>query len=530
MRYAPTDSLALAVGAIRPTQARGQFLSLLGGVAVAWARINPWTDLDENRHMTTEQPRVAGTGVSETDAMFGVLRESADPDVAVAIERLVNEGRDHELCHVNVLDFALKSGLDEERMIAAFVRATRIGLFELSWNVRCPGCGGILDANATLKTVHHEKYECQLCAEGHELTLDEMVEVTFTVTPRVRKIAAHDPESLPIWEYYRQFYWSSSIDLPDAYEQIMEEAILDSVELQPRGKAVLSLPLPVGQVVVFDPVTHAAQFLNVNGDPTRARQNISIVYSDVRAPTRNVELRPGTLRLSLENRVDKRLLPAIWLTGAAVHKLLSRRKPFLTAQRLLTNQAFRDLYRAETLDVDQRLSITSLTFLFTDLKGSTALYERVGDLTAYDLVRAHFNVLTGIVASRGGAIVKTIGDAIMATFPTADRAVAAALDMREAMRKLADERVSGELLVKIGIHEGPCLAVTLNDRQDYFGQTVNVAARVQNLAFSRSIFVTEPVIANPETSTLLTARNLEPIATRRLLAGIANEMSIYEIP
>jgi Family of unknown function (DUF5939) len=294
------------------------FCRYLGGVAVAWSRINPSTDLDGNRHMTTEQQRLAGAGVSETDAMFGVLRESADPDVTVAIERLVSEGRDLELCHVNVLDFALKSGLDEEPLIAAFVRATRIGLFELSWNVRCPGCGGILNANATLKTVHHEKYECQLCAAGHELTLDEMVEVTFTVTPRVRKIAAHDPETLPIWEYYRQILWSSSLDLPDAYEQVMEEAILDSVELQAGGTAVLSLPLPAGRVVVFEPVTHAAQYLHVNGDPTRARQNISIVYSNVRAPTGSVDLQPGTLRLSLENRTNKRVLPAIWLTGAAV--------------------------------------------------------------------------------------------------------------------------------------------------------------------------------------------------------------------
>jgi class 3 adenylate cyclase len=310
----------------------------------------------------------------------------------------------------------------------------------------------------------------------------------------------------------------------------MEEAILDSVELQPGGTAVLSLPLPMGRVVVFEPVTHAGQYLDVKGDQARARQNISVIYSNVRASTGSVDLQPGTLRLTLENRTDKRLLPAIWLTGAGVHNLISRRKPFLTAKRLLTNQTFRDLYRAETLDIGQRLSITSLTFLFTDLKGSTALYERVGDLVAYDLVSAHFDILTKIVASKGGAIVKTIGDAVMATFPTADRAVAAALDMREAMRELADERVGGELLVKIGIHEGPCLAVTLNDRQDYFGQTVNVAARVQNLAFSRSIFVTEPVISNQETSTLLTARNLQPIAKRTLLAGVVDEMTIYEIP
>ena len=118
--------------------------------------------------------------------------------------------------------------------------------------------------------------------------------------------------------------------------------------------------------------------------------------------------------------------------------MLGRRRPFLTAKRLLTNQVFRDLYGTDTIDVDQRLKITSLTFLFTDLKGSTELYERVGDLVAFDLVRAHFRVLNEIVASEAGAVVKTIGDAVMATFPTPDRAVAAALRMREAMPALND--------------------------------------------------------------------------------------------
>ena len=132
-------------------------------------------------------------------------------------------------------------------------------------------------------------------------------------------------------------------------------------------------------------------------------------------------------------------------------------------------------------------------FLFTDLKGSTELYERVGDLVAYDLVRAHFRVLHEIVAAESGAVVKTIGDAVMATFPTPDRAMAAALKMREALKNL-----KGDLLLKIGIHEGPCLAVSLNDRQDYFGRTVNIAARVQGLATSRPF-------SRPEGS-LLTAK------------------------
>jgi class 3 adenylate cyclase len=243
-----------------------------------------------------------------------------------------------------------------------------------------------------------------------------------------------------------------------------------------------------------------------------------------------VTLAPGPLRLSLENQTDQRVLPAIWRAGDTLHTLLGRRRPFLTAKRLLTNQVFRDIYRTDTLDVDQRLKITSLTFLFTDLKGSTELYERVGDLVAFDLVRAHFGVLTDIVSTESGAIVKTIGDAVMATFPTPDRAMAAALRMRDAMRGLNERRQREDLLLKIGIHEGPCLAVMLNDRQDYFGQTVNIAARVQGLADSRSIYATGPVVENAGSARLLEGAGLHPVQQRHLLRGIADEVTLYEIP
>jgi hypothetical protein len=147
--------------------------------------------------------------MSDAEAIFNVFRRSADADTVGAIERLVRDAPDHGLCRINVLDFAATRGLDEERVIAAFLHGARIGLFDLSWNVLCPGCSGVLDANATLRTVHHEEYECALCAAGYQPTLDEMVEVVFTVTPRVRRIAAHDPHALPFGEYFRQIFSSS---------------------------------------------------------------------------------------------------------------------------------------------------------------------------------------------------------------------------------------------------------------------------------------------------------------------------------
>jgi class 3 adenylate cyclase len=346
----------------------------------------------------------------------------------------------------------------------------------------------------------------------------------------VRRVAAHDPNELPVAEYFRQIFWGSAIDIPDDFDRLVEEITLETVELAAGEKALLSLQLPAEFVILLDPVTHATQFLDVKGEPTRERQNLSFTFDKVRAPTETIELRPGPLRLSLENRTDTRVLPGLWIAGDKLHELLGRRRPFLTAKRLLTNQVFRDIYGTDTIDVDQRLKITSLTFLFTDLRGSTELYEQVGDLAAFDLVRAHFQVLNGIVAAEAGAIVKTAGDAVMATFPTPDRALAAALRMREAIRDLNDGRNGHDLLLKIGIHEGPCLAVVLDNRQDYFGRTVNIAARVQGLADSRSILATGPVVKHPQSSSLLETSGLSPVAQSRALRGIAEELAVYEIP
>ena len=464
--------------------------------------------------------------MSDTKPLFDALDNSADPAVVAAIKALIGDGTDRQLCRLNVLSFAARHGLDEEKAIGGFLHAARLGLFDLTWNVLCPGCGGVLDVNQTLKSVHKEAYDCALCACGYEPTLDEMVEVAFTVNPRVRRIAAHDPHSLPPWEYFRQVFWGSGVDLPETgFEDLMEEVTIDSIELPAGQKAQMSLQVPAEFLIVFEPVTHAAHFIDVKGEPTRERQNLALIFNKVPAPTVTTELRPGPLRLALENQTDLRTLPSVWIAGDTLHHMLGKRKPFLTAKRLLTNQIFRDIYRTDTLDVDQGLKLTSLTFLFTDLKGSTELYDRVGDLVAYDLVREHFRVLNEIVASEAGAIVKTIGDAVMATFPTPDRALAAALRMRDSVRV-----IKNDLLIKIGIHEGPCLAVTLNDRLDYFGQTVNIAARVQGLADAQAILATKSVVEYPQVSKMLEVCKLAPTAQDTTLRGVAGKMMIYQIP
>ena len=149
---------------------------------------------------------------------------------------------------------------------------------------------------------------------------------------------------------------------------------------------------------------------------------------------------------------------------------------------------------------------------------------------ARDLVRAHFHALLEIISSEKGAVVKTIGDAVMATFIRPEHAIVAGLRMRAAMDALNAERGRDDLVVKIGIHEGPCLAVMLNERQDYFGQTVNIAARVQGLSTSHAIHITGPVIDAPAVAAILDKAAITPIQKQAALRGIADKIVVYEIP
>ena len=469
--------------------------------------------------------------MSDSQALFAALRHSADARTAAAIEQIVTTGADRELVRINALAFAAARGLDEEQAIAAFLHASQLGIFTLSWDVLCPTCRGVLDVTTTLKEVHREPYDCALCSRSFEVSLDEMIEVVFTVSPRVRKIAAHDPNTLPFWDYYRQVYWSSAVDLSDAaLERLIAEFTLDARVLGPGEQARVSMHVPEGWVILFEPVSHFGHYMKVGAERTSEIQKLALVFEGAHAPTATTPLNAGPLQLTITNRTSTRALPVVWIENSSFDELVGRRRPNLTAKRIFTNQTFRDLYRTDTLDVDQGLKIVSLTILFTDLKGSTELYARVGDLVAYELVRRHFNLLTEIVAAEGGSVVKTIGDAVMATFPTPDRALAAALHMREAIGLVGNETRREDMLLKIGIHEGPSLAVMLNDRLDYFGQTVNIAARIQGLASSRAIFASKSVVEHPQSSSVLKIAGITPNPQSAELKGVAGEVAVYEIP
>ena len=467
--------------------------------------------------------------MAEVEALWDLLRQSANPAVATSIKDLVEAGSDRDLNRINPLAFAATRGAAEGAVISAFLHASRVGLFDLSWNMLCPSCGGVLETGFALKALDRSEYLCSFCGAFHEPVLDNLVEVTFTVNPRVRRIAAHDPDKLPLAEYMRQVFWGSGIVLPENIEEAIERMTLDVMELPAGERATMSLTLPRGFVIAFDPVTHTTQFLDVSGEETSERRNLSIAFNDAHSHKGTLSMQPGPLRVTFDNKSNKRTIPGLWISGEAMKELLGGRRPFLTATRLLSNQTFRDLFRTGTLNPDQRFKITNLTILFTDLKGSTALYDRVGDLVAFDLVRDHFAALLTSIAAEGGAVVKTIGDAVMATFPTPDRAMRAALRMRTAMRELNEAVGREDLALNIGLHEGPCLAVMLDERQDYFGQTVNVASRVQGLADPTAILATKPIVESVNVGRILADAGFTTTARESLLRGVSEAITVYEI-
>jgi len=205
---------------------------------------------------------------------------------------------------------------------------------------------------------------------------------------------------------------------------------------------------------------------------------------------------PGTVRIS--NRAGSERTVVVesrdWVREA------------LTAHRVTTMQAFRDLFATEALRPGDEVGVGHVTLMFTDLRGSTALYSRIGDARAYQLVREHFAYMAEAVRAQNGGIVKTIGDAVMAAFSDPADAVRAALAIQGNVAQfnrahgLAD---ADGLVIKLGLHGGSCIAVTLNERLDYFGSTVNLAARLQGQSKGGDIVVSGALADDPVVAPLL---------------------------
>ncbi|HKA22985.1 MAG TPA: DUF5939 domain-containing protein [Blastocatellia bacterium] len=466
----------------------------------------------------------------EALSSFPELKSSTVAKIGGLLEGLNN----CDLFRINPLRFAEEHNFDTSEVVNIFVHGARVGLFDFAWNMLCPSCGTIVDSYVSMNDVENNAFHCALCHCVVSINLDDIVEVAFTINPSVHSLEIEpfkDPES------YWNYFVSANYQRSQALEEYVAEVSRAMRLLAPEEIQNVSLPAEreaVYRVISID--NHISAFINVSDKKTTTSQRIDFsVLPNILTP-KEVTIDAGDVTIAVRNLCKTPTGVIVVLTDLPrMHAILrdhpSTFRPFLTGKMLLNNQSFRELFRIQTLIPDLKLKLRSLTLLFTDLKGSTALYDQTGDVYAYSLVKEHYKILTESVRQNSGAVIKTMGDAIMATFSTPLDGVRAALEMMQKMKQFNAGLSQPEyaLGLKIGLHEGSALAVNAEDRLDYFGHSVNVASRVQGLAQADEICVTEPVLQSDGVRREFADRGYVEESRLVSLKGIGRPVNVYQL-
>lgn len=458
---------------------------------------------------------------------------SWSPRVISKFETLIRSGDDLSLYRVNPLAFARDRAIAEPESIDLFLYATRCGLFEMSWDVVCPQSGMVLESFGALRTLKTH-YVCGLCDVTGDTDLDDFIEVTFTVSPQLRRLPFHDPASLSVEDFHWKLRFLNDARIPGQQIRFLDylHGFVRGLSFLPPGSATtIRCELGPGALAGVNVQTQAAFVVAVAGEPTTTPTILRIGYDGQRFSSSLAAVPPGPVIVEAENTGAMRgsLLLINWPPEVLAQTIKPPLDfdPYMSGGMLLARQTFRRLFRSERVDEREGLGIRQVTLLFTDIKGSTAMYERLGDLNAYALVREHFALLGATVQEHSGAIVKTIGDAVMAVFSRPTDAVSAALHMLGEIERHNSEHGDPSIILKIGAHCGPSIAVTLNDNLDYFGQTVNVAARVQSLADAGEICISEALYSAPGVSDLLSGHSIAEFDAP--LRGVEGSASVYRV-
>ena len=441
-----------------------------------------------------------------TSATDGLLGRGLDQRGVELLRGHLAEASDEEVVSMRPFELADRWGLDRRETLALFLHATTAGLLTMSWDVLCPNCRVGKAQYRTLRSLRTEAH-CDVCNITFDARFDRQVEARFSVAPALRRVAR------------REFCIGGPMNTPH---------VLAQSSLAPGQTDELRLQLAPGSYRVRasgapGEFSLEARDQGTTGSGTNGpvdRLELEIAETGIGAASGDVAAGPVVLRLS--NRRRDPLVVAVetsrWPSTVATAALIS------------TLQEFRDLFSSEALAPGLQLGIESLAFMFTDLTGSTALYQRVGQARAFRLVQDQFEVLGTAIAACRGALVKTIGDAVMATFSSGADALAAGLRIQRDIRQLdAPDGVDTSRLVKVGLHLGPCVAVTLNDRLDYFGTTVNTAARIEHECRGGQILASLAVCQAPEARQLLEVSGASIQEEVVRLRGLAEPVAVYRI-
>lgn len=415
--------------------------------------------------------------------------ESSQAKVAIA-ERLaeyIERGDDMAVSRIRAYKLADDWREPRRLVLEVCLRATRIGLLDFQWDLLCPLCRGPQQSGASLKDIQSDVH-CAGCQIDFTINFDRYVELTFHPNPAVRRVAVG----------------SYCIGSPHWTPHVVAQQLL------PVGdERDLSLPLEVGNYRVRALELPGSQDLTVSPD---GEESASVTLSRNGWSYDALHVRER-FSLHLKNDTDAEQL--------LILERLEWSDQATTAAEVTALQMFRDLFAAEALRPGEQISVGTLTILFTDLRHSTQLYREIGDATAFGRVMNHFDVVKKAIARHDGAVVKTIGDAVMAVFRSASDGLLAMLEVQQELSEPADG--SMPLVLKAGLNTGPCIAVTLNDRLDYFGSTVNLAARLEGLSSGADVIISGSVYEDAKVRELIEMQGFSAVEFDHLLKGFEDE-------
>jgi class 3 adenylate cyclase len=412
------------------------------------------------------------------------------------LRRQIADAPDADVVGMRPFELADHWGVDRRALLSLCFYATAAGLLALRWHVMCPACRVTKAQVPSLRLLERGAY-CDTCGMEFAVDFDHLVEVRFDVAPDVRR-ATRLTHCI-----------GGPLNSPHVRARATvapQEQRTLAVSLEPRPYRLRAAPVGTTELTVsaVGQSTTTVHVVDDGCDPPRA------------------EVRPGEVAITVANR--SRSATAVTLEDPAWSDKAA------TAALTGTVPAFRKLFSAEVLAPGLEVPVANLAFLFTDLVGSTALYERIGEGRAFRLVQEHFRILDAAVEAHDGAVVKTIGDAVMAVFPSGRDALAAAVDIQQGILRLNTEDVADATrLIRVGVHAGPCVAVTLNGRLDYFGTTINTTARIEHECGGGEIVASAMLCDAPAAREFLQARSttVEPFVAQ--LRGLPAPMDLRRI-
>jgi class 3 adenylate cyclase len=409
-----------------------------------------------------------------------LLANGADPGAVAWLIHYVETADDLSLNRIRPYALADAWDIPRRAVLQTCLMATRAGLLDLSWDLVCPLCRNPKEEASTLNLIKPQVH-CDVCNIDYEANFERSVELTFHLNPAVRESA-------------REEFCMAG---PQVTPHIVAQQLL-----QPGARRAITPVLDAGR--------HRLRALSLRGGAYIMAADDGLTEFTIRAGEQGWDDdEPRVTRhvsLTLINDTDDEQL--------FILERMAWSDQSVTAAEVTTMQTFRDLFSREALRPGDQIAVGKLAILFTDLRGSTTLYREIGDAPAFGLVMNHFDVLKSAIAAEGGSIVKTIGDAVMGVFPRPDSAIRALLNAQQALA-VPTQPGALPLLLKAGIHYGPCIAVTLNERLDYFGSTVNMAARLETFSSGSDVIVSGDVYFDPAVTRMVESSQLdaEPFLT-----------------